>query len=99
MNNFGNNNSKNNSLENTNTRGISFFNSKAEFKSALVLGFWNEMVSFRWHPPLPEEQRTEKKIFNYEESVSTCLGYTKLAALIKGIKEKIIPALNSGVKR
>lgn len=99
MNNFGNNNTKNSFLENTNSRGITFLNTKAEVKSALAIAFWNEMVSFRWHPPLPEEQRTEKKFFNYDESISTSLPYTKLMTLLNAIKKKIIPAINEGVKK
>lgn len=99
MNNFGNNNTKNGFLENTNSRGITFLNTKADIKSALAIAFWNEMVSFRWHPPLPEEQRTEKKFFNYDESISTSLSYPKLMTLLNAIKTKVIPAINDGVKK
>lgn len=78
-----------------NTRGLSFFNNESTLESSTMqLGYWNEMVSLRINPALPEDKQTETNKFDYEVSLSTALTLDKTITLKKAIDEDILPAFN-----
>lgn len=82
---------------NTNTRGVQFLNSESKLESStLQFGFWNEMVSLKINPVLPEAQQTDSKKFDYDVTVSTALNLDKTLTLKKAIEEELIPAFNEG---
>lgn len=86
---------KSNTREQTqvNTRGLSFFNNESTLESSTMqLGYWNEMVSLRINPALPEDKQTETNKFDYEVSISTALTLDKTITLKKAIDEEILPA-------
>lgn len=67
---------------NVNTRGSVFMNSDSPIaQSTLVTGYWNNMLSIKLHPTLPEEKQTEYRKFDYDTVVNTSLTEPKIAAL------------------
>lgn len=88
----GNNNSQKNDV---NTRGPQFSNVESEFPSALVIGFWNGLVSLKFHPPLDPAKRTENNFFDYDKNIQTALTLDKVAVLAEDIENVIIPALEN----
>ncbi len=83
------NNAKN--VINVNTKGVQFMNSEGHFKSTLILGYWNELISLKFHPMLPENMVSDSKKFNYNEVMSTALTLEKATILLNAIKKEIIP--------
>ncbi|MMZ42278.1 hypothetical protein D1872_37980 [compost metagenome] len=82
--------------QNTNTRGPQFMNRDGFYPSTFVMGYWNGLISLKFHPALPEKQQTESKIFDYDQELQTSLTMEKATILIEGIKNKVIPALEKG---
>jgi len=89
------NNSQNNSREgtNVNTKGLSFFNSVGFEKSALLVGYWNSLISIKMHPALDPSKQTETKKFNYDQVISTALTIEKAFILATKIEKDILPAI------
>lgn len=78
-----------------NTRGLSFFNNESALESSTMqLGYWNEMVSLRINPALPEDKQTETNKFDYDVNISTALTLDKAITLKKAVDEDILPAFN-----
>lgn len=96
---FNNQNNNENSDVSVNTRGVTFKNSKGFEPSALELNFWNGNISLKMHPALPEAQRTETRVFDYETSVSTALTPEKALLLANKIEKEILPALEANTKK
>lgn len=74
-----------------NTRSFQFRNSKGEFPSTLVLGFWNGTMTLKMHPALPEGKRSQEKVFDYETYVMSVLTAEAATALIEAIDTEIQP--------
>lgn len=96
---FNNQNNNNDRNDSVNTTGITFKNSKGFDPSAMALNFWNGNISLKMHPALPENQRTETKVFDYETSFSTALTPEKALFLATKIENEIYPALESRTKK
>ena len=96
MNFSGNGSNNGRERENTNTRGIQFMNKDGFYPSTLLLGFWNELVSIKFHPALEASQQTESKVFNYDKVISTALTLEKVVILLENIEKKVVPALEKG---
>lgn len=58
---------------NVNTSGHQFYNSNGRYQSTLVVSYWNEMLSIKFNPALPEDKRSEIKVFDYENTVMTAI--------------------------
>lgn len=75
---------------NTNTRGIQLMNSEGVLsKSTLVLGYWNDFVSIKLHPMLPQEQQTDFKKYNYDQALTATLTLEKVQTLLTVMKEAL----------
>lgn len=96
---FNNQNNNENADVSVNTRGITFKNSKGFDPSAFELNFWNGNISLKMHPALPEAQRTETRVFDYETTVSTALTPEKALLLANKIEKEIFPALEAKTKK
>jgi hypothetical protein len=92
------NNNNNNSKDNNsvNTKGPQFMNKDGFDPSTVLIGFWDRFLTIKIHPALPNEKRSETKIFDYEKVVSTALTLEKITLLINDIEKYILPAIESG---
>jgi len=95
---FGNNGRQNNNNQeqSTNTRGPQMYNRDKERGSTLICGFWNTMQTIKICPILPQDKRSESKMYNYETFLTSALVPEKAYALMTGIKKHVLPALESG---
>lgn len=93
-----NNQYNNKEAQDVNTRGQQFMNSDGTFKSTLILGFWNNLISIRIHPVLEPHQQSESKKFNYESSINTAITIEKATTLYNAILNDIIPSINNESK-
>ena len=89
------NNTRDNKVS-VNTRGYQFFNLEGFGESTLTIGYWNDFMSIRMNPALDKSQRSENRVYDYDKTVSTALSIRVLARLCKGIKDYILPAIESG---
>jgi len=77
----------NNRTATTNTKILQIYNSTAgEDSSTLSLGFWKDYVSVNINPILPEEERVNGKLYNYEKTASFIMSIDALFQLYTGIK-------------
>ena len=91
------NNSKQNKQEvNVNTRGYRFMNKDGFCPSTLLCGFWNDMISLKIHPALPESKQTASSVYDYNQMVATSLSIEKAVILIDKIETVIEPAIERG---
>lgn len=80
-----------------NTRSMyQFMNVNGFDPSTLVVGYWNNMLSLKMHPALPKDQRSEKRVYDYDKKVITSLPADIVRVLIHCIEHNIIPAMESG---
>lgn len=84
---------------NVNTRGLQFSNKNGFDPSALSLGFWNDFISIKINPALDKSQQTETRVFDYDKAVSTALTPRIATCLLKGIRDHIMPAIETGETR
>jgi hypothetical protein len=71
---------------NTNTRGFQFYNQGAgDDASTLIMGFWNSFFNVKIAPTLPSGDRTDSKVYDYDNALSILMGPTEVASLLKGI--------------
>lgn len=92
---FNKNKGNNKQQVNVNTRGIQLMNKDGFDPSTLVLGFWNEMMSLKMHPALEPSKQTATSVYDYETSFQTILNVEKAQLLLKKIKEKVLPAIET----
>lgn len=79
-----------------NTRGIQFKNKLGFDPSTVSFAFWNDMLSIRMNPALPQDQQTNNKVYDYDKTVSTALSVSKVALLLEKVTKEVIPALSAG---
>lgn len=83
---FGGNNRRNNQEKiNTTTRVIQMYNPQGEDAGTLTLGFWNNFISVRLNPALPENQRGDGKMYDYDKGVSFVMNAETAITLNQGI--------------
>ena len=88
-------NKQNKNEINVNTRGYRFMNKDGFCPSTLVCGYWNEMISLKIHPALPESSQTQSQVYDYNQVLATSLSLEKALILIKKTQELIYPAILS----
>lgn len=86
-------NKQNKNEVNVNTRGYRFMNKDGSCPSTLVCGFWNEMISLKIHPALPESKQTANSVYDYNQMIATSLSIEKALILVKKTEEIVYPAL------
>lgn len=69
-----------------NTRGIQFKNKNGIDPSTMIIGYWNDMVTFKIHPALPKEKQTQENVYDYEHALNTALTLDKAQVLLEGMK-------------
>ena len=89
-------NKQNKNEVNVNTRGYRFMNKDGFCPSTLVCGFWNEMISLKIHPALPESKQTQSSVYDYNQMIATSLSIEKALILVKKTQELVYPALKQG---
>ena len=87
------NRNNNTDRQTVSTRGNTWKNSYAKIPCALEVGFYGEMIRLSFIPPLPESQRGENKLYDYNNAVMTALSRVKCHELYMQYKEVIIPAI------
>jgi hypothetical protein len=102
---FGNNRQQNNRT-NTTTKVIQMYNPVGDDAGTLTLGYWNTFATVKINPILPEKQREDGKMYNYDVTGSVLLnpetvialeyGITKLESLIKNKKNAPAVAVRAG---
>ena len=75
------------------TRSMTLRNSYAKIPCALEVTFYNDMIRLGFVPPLPEGQRGENKLYDYNNSVITFLSRAKCHELYLKYKACIKPAI------
>ena len=86
-------NNSNNGGVNVNTRLYTSYSDTAQ----VVVGAWNAQLSIKFHPfKGVNAEGVRQYAQDRMEIISTSLTVDNTGALLKGIKEKIIPALNDG---
>jgi hypothetical protein len=95
--NFNQSNSNNREATNVNTTGTQFRNSQGSSPSAMVIGYWNSLLSIKMHPALEKSQQNEQNVFNYDKLVSTAITLEKMIVLSNHIEDTIFPAIKAGV--
>ena len=88
-------NKQNKNEINVNTRGYRFMNRDGFCPSTLVCGYWNEMISLKIHPALPESSQTQSQVYDYNQVLATSLSLEKALILIKKTQELIYPAIQN----
>lgn len=79
------------------TSGYEFRNYNGTLQaSGLDQKYLNDTMSIHFIPELPENLRTEKKRFDYTNTISTLLVPEKALALYIAYKQKFVPALEAG---
>jgi hypothetical protein len=91
--NFNQSNSNNREASNVNTTAIQFRNSQGTSPSALVIGYWNSLLSIKMYPALEKSQQNEQNVFNYEKPVSTAITLEKMIVLSIHLQDTILPAI------
>ena len=91
---FGSTNNK--EEKSTNTRGIQFKNKNGFDPCAVSFSFWNDMLSIRMNPALPENQQSNTRVYDYDKTVSTALSATKISLLLDRVTKIIVPAIEAG---
>lgn len=89
-------NKQNKNEINVNTRGYRFMNRDGFCPSTLVCGYWNEMISLKIHPALPESSQTQSQVYDYNQVLATSLSLEKALILVKKTQELIYPAIQNG---
>lgn len=86
---------QNNNYEKKNitTRGQIFRNSRATIPCAMRVSFYDDMMRIGFIPPLPEDQRGEKKLFDYNNEVITNISRKNCNLLYTQYQEKLLPAM------
>lgn len=78
----------------TNTRSNNLFNSKSSVEPVMVVtSFWNDMLKLVFHGQLPENQRTEKRQFDMENGMVTCVSREKCNELANRYEKELKPKL------
>jgi hypothetical protein len=100
------NRSNNNNTQQKNsitTRGVQFYNSFDEDSSTLSLQFWNNYAVLKINPILPEKERSDNQVYNYDVDCTFMLKIKEIQKLIKGIallkKQKVAPVEESTSKK
>lgn len=88
-------NKQNKNEINVNTRGYRFMNKDGFCPSTLVCGYWNEMISLKIHPALPESSQTQSQVYDYNQVLATSLSLEKALILVKKTQELIYPAIQN----
>lgn len=89
-------NKQNKQEVNVNTRGYRFMNKDGFCPSTLICGFWNDMISLKIHPALPESKQTATSVYDYNQMVATSISLEKAIILINKIETIIEPAIEKG---
>lgn len=93
-NNYGsNNNGNNDNQRDVVTRNGRLRNASAKTPCALEVTYYGEMVRLGFVPPLPEANRGERRLFDYDNVVLTSLSRKKCNELYKKYKAVIVPAI------
>lgn len=92
-------NKQNKNEVNVNTRGYRFMNKDGFCPSTLVCGYWNEMISLKIHPALPESKQTQSSVYDYNQMIATSLSIEKALILVKKTQEIVYPAIKQGQSR
>ncbi len=75
------------------TRGQMYRNSHATIPCAMRVSFYDDMMRIGFIPPLPEDQRGEKKLFDYNNEVITNISRKNCNLLYEQYKEILLPAM------
>lgn len=77
-----------NKSNNVSTKGFQFYNANAgDDSSTLVMGYWNDMVSIKIHPVLPQNARQNNQMYNYNGGLSSVIGIKATEQLIQVINK------------
>ena len=92
------NNQNNNQTDkkSVSTRGNKYYNTTCGVPSALEVIYYDNAARIVFTPELPESQRTERRVFDYDHQVLTSLSRAKANELYNAYEEKIIPAIKEG---
>ena len=77
------------------TRSGKGYNSDQKVPVALEWSFTDDMMRLVFAPQLPESQRTEMRIYDYDKAWTTCLTRIKALELLRGVESRILPCLKS----
>lgn len=77
------------------TRGAVYKNTELTIPCALDVSYQDEMVRLAFTPPLPEGERGEKRLFDYNHQILTALSRQKCTELYNKYKEYIVPAIKN----
>lgn len=94
-----NNQYNNNSKKSTNTRGYTTSNGRAGIPSALEVSYWDDMLRLAFTPELPENQKTETRRYDYNNSWITCISRDKANLLANAYEETIKDAIKNNVQK
>lgn len=92
------NNQNNNANErkHVSTTNTVYKNATAGVPSAMEVVYYDDTVKLAFTPVLPENQRAEKRLFDYDHQVVTMVRRNKANELYNAYIEKIVPALKEG---
>lgn len=75
------------------TKGPIYRNVEAMIPCAMRVAFFDDMMKISFIPPLPEDQRGEKKLFDYNNEVITCISRKNCNLLYNEYQKVIVPAI------
>lgn len=90
------NNQQNKKPQSTNTRGRRITNDEGLSPSLIDMGYWDGFSTFRIHPALPAEMRSETKKWDMENYLQATISAKNADKLLNGIIKKIQPAIEAG---
>lgn len=93
---FGNNQSGEKKKYDVNTKGVQFYNSNASMGGTLVIGYWKECMTVKICPMLPQNKRSESKVYDYETFINTAMTLEKLTVMCMAIDSHIMAAMQTG---
>lgn len=94
-NNGGYGNNSNNDRNDITTRNNRYRNATAKIPCALEVTYYGEMVRLGFVPPLPEANRGERRMFDYDNTILTSLSRKKCNELYLKYEEVILPAIKA----
>lgn len=84
---FGNSQNEKKQKKTTNTKGLQFYNKSTPVGAGtLQTGNWEQTMTIRVSPLLPENKRTDSAPYDYDTFISVALTLEKLEALYEGVQ-------------
>lgn len=89
-------NNNRNEQKKFNMRSFQLYNDASSEPSTIAFGFWNNYATVRINPALPEKERKDGKVYDYDTSLSALFNVANLTLLIEALDKYESALFNDG---